>query len=333
MDIPKRKIGVIVPCYNVEKYIDRCLESVAAQDCGDFVCVVINDGSTDSTAEHIKKYVEKHPEIFRFIDKPNGGISNTRNAGVNALKGKCEYLAFVDSDDFVTPDYLSSLYESAEKYGSDIVWGFNSELRNGKVNEAEDEFLSHPVIASLPVYDTAEFTSEVICDRIQSYVWAKLFRLSLFEGIEFPEGRIYEDTSTFYRLTYKAKCISKTEPAKSIYCYRINPEGIVLSATKKKAWQIFLANREQYEFSLEKNLECAEYIRGVMLSNALASLHCKMRGNEVPDEVLADAKALIKKTKISEIRGFDIPKNRKPMLIFAKLNAPLYMKIMKKYVK
>ena len=95
----QEKISIIVPVYNVENYLERCVESILKQTYTNFELLLINDGSTDRSLDILKKYKEKYPEITKIIDKKNGGLSSARNAGIRDAKG--EYLSFIDSDDII----------------------------------------------------------------------------------------------------------------------------------------------------------------------------------------------------------------------------------------
>lgn len=110
------KISVIVPVYNVEEYLRKCLDSVLNQTLRDIEIICVDDGSTDSLWEILKEYAQKDDRI-KLIQKENGGLSSARNAAMQVAKG--DYIGFVDSDDWIDPDFLRKLYVAAEKYGAD----------------------------------------------------------------------------------------------------------------------------------------------------------------------------------------------------------------------
>ena len=112
------KVSVIVPVYNVEKYIEKCLLSIQNQTFTDFECLVINDGTKDKSIEVAKKVVGNDPR-FRFFDKENGGLSDARNFGIEKASG--EYLCFIDSDDYIHEELLELTYMMGKEYDSDIV--------------------------------------------------------------------------------------------------------------------------------------------------------------------------------------------------------------------
>ncbi len=112
------KVSVIVPIYNVEKYLRKSLDSLANQTINDYEVILVNDGSTDNSQSIIDEYVEKY-SVFKGFKKENGGMSSARNFGLKYAKG--EYIAFVDSDDFVELNFLEKLYDKAKKDKSDVV--------------------------------------------------------------------------------------------------------------------------------------------------------------------------------------------------------------------
>ena len=113
------KVSIIVPIYNVEMYIEKCLETLVNQTLKDIEIILVNDGSKDSSAEIAKKYLEKYPEKIIYLEKENGGLSDSRNYGLPHAKG--EYIAFLDSDDYVEENMYEEMYELAKKEDSDMV--------------------------------------------------------------------------------------------------------------------------------------------------------------------------------------------------------------------
>ena len=113
------KVSVIVPVYNVEKFIGKCLDSLVNQTLKDIEIIVVNDGTKDNSQEIIDKYVKKYPDKVKSFIKENGGLSSARNFGIEKAKG--EYISFVDSDDWLNDDALEKMYNKAKKDKSDIV--------------------------------------------------------------------------------------------------------------------------------------------------------------------------------------------------------------------
>lgn len=179
MDSPK-KISVIIPVYNGGKHIINCLNSLEKQTHTNMEIILINDGSTDDTEEIIKKYSAKTCLTIQYFSQSNHGQAYTRNFGTGQATG--EYIAYIDSDDYLDPDYLLKLYETAETYRSDVV---NSGYRVVK----EDGTVLSEVNVS-PFSDVSEFGRAGIF-----VVWSKLYRREFLQKhqIRFPEGKLYED--------------------------------------------------------------------------------------------------------------------------------------------
>lgn len=188
-------ISVIVPIYNVDKYLERCLNSIQNQSYKDFEVLMIDDGSTDNSPLIAEKY-SKVDVRFHFFQKSNGGQGSARNYGLDKSQG--EYVAFVDSDDWIEKDYLLKLISCAEANQADVVmcgvervWENGTRIRNPLSNKKE--------------YIVTELHSFL---NTVSYVsWDKLYRMELFEEIRFPCNMAFEDYATIPRVLARAKKI------------------------------------------------------------------------------------------------------------------------------
>lgn len=204
-------ISVIIPVYNVEKYLRKTLSSVAKQTMKNFEVIMIDDGSTDSSLEIANEFCEKY-DNFRLINLENGGVSKARNAGIDASKG--EYIAFIDSDDFVSQDFLELLYKSAKSSDADVVccnylFYFSP---SGKI---------FPEIFNVRsgIYSGKKLLNTLIKDfRMHYYVWNKLWKRTLFteNNIRFPE-MFFEDIVLSSQLFYYADKVVVIN--KSLYYY------------------------------------------------------------------------------------------------------------------
>lgn len=199
------KISVIVPVYNTEKYLERCLSYLLYQDLDEkYEIIIINDGSTDRSLAIAEEYAS-FAENVKVYSQENGGLSAARNTGLEYARGK--YVAFVDSDDYVEKSYLSEMYAAAEGSGADIVCcNFRCVDENGKP-AGIDGILKHRP----GVFDTKEMLSSLLLDlTVRSFAWNKLYRRELFTkyNIRFPVGKLYEDMRTTPRLFRHAKKIA-----------------------------------------------------------------------------------------------------------------------------
>lgn len=194
------KISVVVPVYNVEKYIKRCISSILNQSFQDFELILIDDGSTDGSLTVCKEYEDdKRVKIFH---QNNQGLSGARNAGI--LKASSEYIFFVDSDDWINKECLQILYQIISEYDADIVqfdyWATRFEPMNLPM-------LNKRMIRVLTGKDAVHESCQYPGAVKYNIAWNKLYKRCLFENIQFPKGRVHEDEYTSYRLLWAAKCV------------------------------------------------------------------------------------------------------------------------------
>ena len=221
------RVSVIVPVYNVEKYIDKCIKSLLRQNFDGYEIIIINDGSPDDSQLIIDKYYKRYPNIIVPIIKENGGLSSARNYGIKKAKGA--YILFVDSDDYVYDNYIKDLYDEILKTDSDIVIGDYC-LKSGEsecildgVELRMNDDLLKCAIVSMPA------------------AWNKIYKKSIFvdNHISYPEKLYYEDLATTPLLLANSKKISYLH--KPIYYY-VNHEVSIMNQKKynKKMDDIFL---------------------------------------------------------------------------------------------
>jgi len=184
-------ISIIVPVYKVESYIDRCLESLIGQTYKDIEIILVDDGSPDNCGIICDEYAKRDNRIV-VVHKQNGGLSSARNAGLNIFKG--EYVMFVDSDDWVEPNFCeAALQLICSKAVDCVLFGYYEHIKNTKKTYtikdsrylSSEEAIRYIVKNDEPIYVS---------------VWNKIYHRSLFECIRFPEGYIYEDQGTTYKL-------------------------------------------------------------------------------------------------------------------------------------
>ena len=182
-------ISVVVPVYKVEPYLRRCIDSVLAQDWKDFELILVDDGSPDRCGIICDEYAERDSRV-RVIHKQNGGLSDARNAGIDAACGN--YLSFVDSDDYIAPTYLSYLYallKSAEN--CKVSQANHFIVREGKTA------LNAPGNGTAIFSQGQAFEAVLYHDRVDVSAWGKLYKRSVFDSLRFPVGKLYEDTFLF----------------------------------------------------------------------------------------------------------------------------------------
>lgn len=244
------KISVIVPIYNVEKYLERCLNSIINQTFNDIEVICINDGSTDNSGKILNKY-QKYTN-FRIIEQTNVGISETRNIGLNLAQG--DYISFIDSDDFIDSNFYEVLYNNAVKFKADIACA-------GIIRENEKK--SAKIIEYKNIQITDNIKDKFILSQCPKYnfVWNKIYKRDFLTGknISFVSGMIYEDmcftpdileksgalvvcTNTYYHYWKHKNSLIKKNCAKS--------------RADKIAGTIYLKNKcKQYKITVNINNE------------------------------------------------------------------------------
>ena len=227
----KPLLTVVIPVYNVERYLKRCIESVLAQEWKDYEIILVDDGSTDHSPQICDDYVKAY-DFISVIHKENGGLSEARNTGISHAKG--EYVYFPDSDDWIEPDTFMALAEVLESQKFDII-SFNREFVKGE----EDAIVSEPEVTQ--VFEGKDaFVQCLKHSYITGFANDKIYRKSLFidNNILFPKGKYYEDLGTNYKLFLSAKKVYATN--QKYYHYLIdNPDSITQSWNEKKFSDMF----------------------------------------------------------------------------------------------
>lgn len=217
------KISVVIPVYNVEQFIEKCLDSVLCQDFEDYEVVLIDDGSTDESAHICKRYSLIDSRI-KYHYKENGGLSSARNFGIKRSSG--EYLTFIDSDDYIAPDYLSHLFRLAKENSADISCCFYNVENAGSIKpwrSADDsECLFSSRDAMLCLFQSHDIDVCAVC---------KLYKRQLFDDVEFPVGKLFEDVGTTYKLLEKANAVAVSH--KPLYFYVMREDSIVHKADRR----------------------------------------------------------------------------------------------------
>lgn len=225
-------ISVIVPIYNVEAYIEKCLNSILAQTHRELEIILVDDGSPDNCGQICDDYAKKDPRI-RVIHKPNGGLSDARNAGLDIATG--DYIGFVDSDDWIEPDMFAYLLDGLQKA--------NAQISICNVINREDH---RCIIKNLNYkeYSGDEALKILLSDRMENYAWNKLYHRSLWDDLRYPKGKNFEDVLTIYKTFMRADRIVQLPDAK--YYYRIRSDSISGSRDFANRIQIYTAFCDRY---------------------------------------------------------------------------------------
>ena len=307
----KPLLTVVIPVYNVERYLKRCIESVLAQEWKDYEILLVDDGSTDHSPQICDDYVKDY-DFISVIHKENGGLSEARNTGISHAKG--EYVYFPDSDDWIEPDTFIALAEALESQEFDII-SFNRDFVKGE----EDAIVSEPEVTQ--VFEGKDAFVQMLKHRyITGFANDKIYRKSLFvdNNILFPSRKYYEDLGTNYKLFLSAKKVYATN--QKYYHYLIdNPDSITQSWNEKKFRDMFGFYKEVFysdfvrsQFNQEElHISQLYYVNGLI--HILASLYKSKLDKEYID-ITDEVKQELLKNSVSLSQMKDQPNKLKYVL-------------------
>ena len=216
-------ISVLVPVYNVEKYLRRCIDSILSQTYTDYEIVLVDDGSTDRSGALCDAYAKEHGCI-RVIHQENAGLAQVRNVSVAAARG--DYITFVDSDDAIEPTYLETLLRDLQETGADIsICSWSEVSVDGKRTELSWDHKDK----GFQVWTKEQAVKMLLYQKgIDNNMWGKLYSSSVLKDVVFPAGKVYEDIAVAYQIFLKgARVCYRPEP---LYLYTCNTSGISQSA-------------------------------------------------------------------------------------------------------
>lgn len=210
-------ISIIIPVYNVEEYLERCVESVINQTYKNLDIILVDDGSSDRSVAICDEYAALDSRI-RVVHKVNGGVSSARNTGLDMARG--EIISFLDSDDWVHSEYLERLLELMESRKADIA--MCDFLRTSSKNElaelGSENIIEYSNLEALEQFLDKHYVQMVV-------LWGKLYKRELFDELRFPLGRVHEDEYLTYKLIFRAEKIAFT--SLKMLCYWKRPDSIM----------------------------------------------------------------------------------------------------------
>lgn len=219
-----KKVSVIIPAYNAEKFIRKCLDSLVNQTLKEIEMIIINDESKDNTLNVLKEYKKKYPDMINIINQKNAGPGGARNAGLECATG--EYIAFVDSDDYIDLHMLQYLYEEAKKKDYDMV-----------VCDSYTVYPDHTVYQDSGITKETKKVGDIKRNMIFSYavLWNKIYKRSLLEDVRFIKYVYYEDIEYLHRVFPKVQSIGVVK--EPLYYY-IQQEGSITYTYNEKLYDI-----------------------------------------------------------------------------------------------
>lgn len=267
-------ISVIVPVYKVEDYLQTCVQSLQNQTYDNLEILLIDDGSPDNCPAMCDSYAARDSRI-KVIHKPNGGLADARNAGLDHATG--ELIAFVDSDDWIAPEtYAQMVQMLATDPALDIVCCAAVRVRAGQ--EAEQTFVYYPTGT---VKSGEEITCRILLDEIGSQVVKGLYKRMCWEGVRFPLGRLYEDIPTTYQAFMKAEKVGFLQAP--FYKYRANDESISNTPKAIKPYHIYLGFKSHYDCATVHFPQIAQRCCGKAAHYAISTYfhYCSERSPEL----------------------------------------------------
>ena len=263
-------ISIIVPIYNVEDYLRECLDSIQKQTYPNFECIMVNDGSTDNSKQIAEEYLVD--SRFRLINQSNQGLSGARNTGISHIREESTFVAFVDSDNYVYPEFLEVLIEHIED-DVDIIEGMVEHYHNGNI-------YYFPKVEHYKVIleTVAEKLEKLALERIRNGVFPKLIRRELLNDNFFPEGWLFEDLAVVPELvTNSTKWVKIQE---TVYTYRIRDNSIITSSFSEKDLVIFKIFEKFDCFFKDESLDIKIWVEKLKL------LHINYRSQKVPNQYI-----------------------------------------------
>ena len=230
-------ISIIIPVYNVEKYLKKCIKSVLCQSYENLDIILVDDGSTDESGTICEQYKRLDKRV-KVIHKTNGGLSDARNKGLELAKGS--YVIFVDSDDFVSEDYVQHLYQLIQHDSIDIGITSVVKIKEGiAYTIPSNEFKGEETV----IYDRQEALANMLYrEGIPIYAYAKIYKRSLFDKFNFAVGELYEDLSIQYKLFHIAKKIA-FNPVQDYYYLQRKNSIINSKYSSRKMIQVYTCER------------------------------------------------------------------------------------------
>ncbi len=221
------KLSIIIPCYNVESYLSKCIDSVINNKLEDkYEIILVNDGSTDNTLDIIKEYEKKYPKVIKVVDQKNRGLSGARNSGIDVAKG--EYVTFLDSDDYVDNKMYKELLDKASKGDYDIVTcGVRMVYDNSSLDKDVGVGYDKDLLGKEEVKKAMAVFYPAACNKI--------YKKDVIGDLRFKEGIHYEDVEFMYRLLPRINNVGVVD---GYYYYYLQREGSITYTYNDKLYDI-----------------------------------------------------------------------------------------------
>lgn len=314
-------VTMIVPIYNMERYLSRCVDSLLRQSCRDFEIILVNDGSSDGTAQICDRYAAQYPDLVRVLHKPNGGPSAARNAGLDAVRG--EFVIFPDPDDWVEPDYVESLLSHQRQYDADMVCvGHYIDTDEGCAVDRADQ-------------ETCILTSEqaqrglLLPPGLQGFSWSKLYRMDIIRAHElrFQED-LFITEDLYFAYCYLPHCRNICyAPSVRSYHYCQSDDSITADVfSRRKLGMLYVMERIIADCE-DRDPELAQAARDVVCTSAVNLLWMLKKSDSKDPETIAYLRRCIRQTLPGYLRSGTYGNGRKIQAILAMVCPELFMQL------
>jgi len=307
-------ISVIVPVYNVEKYLDKCVQSIVEQTYKNLEIILVDDGSPDNCPKMCDDWAKKDKRI-KVIHKKNGGLSDARNKGIDKSCGK--YITFIDSDDYVEPNYVEFLYKNLKTSNADISMGkqyvrYTKKTINTGTNNKY-------IVNAHECFDKLLYGED-----FDVSAWAKLYSIKLFDGIRFPTGRVFEDSATTFKLIDKSHSI--VLESKPIYNYIIRKNSISNDNFSPQKMDLITSTKEMCDHILKKYPDLQKGCDRRMMYAYLSTLTqiAKCKNSKIYKNYKSQIMNYISNNKKRILKDKRVPKRDKISLLASALGFNFY---------
>ena len=307
------KVSVIVPVYNMEKYLERCLDSLLAQTLEEIEIIAVDDGSKDSSPEILERYAAEHDKL-KYVRKENGGLSDARNYGFPYTTG--EYIGYLDSDDYIDPEMFEVMYNKAKENDSDIV---ECNLHHTYVDYEDTEIMDK-------IYKREELLYHGRC-----IVWNKIYRREwlLETGVIFPVGLIYEDMAFFSKIV---PYINKYDYVDIVPVHYVQRSSSLNNASSERTMHVFEILRGIISFYKEKGFyeryeKELEYLYARILLCSSFRRMCRIPDKKIRKKALKSNWRELADTFPEWRRNPLLKKEKGRNALFMKIQNPLIYKI------
>ncbi|WP_086313933.1 hypothetical protein A5821_001482 [Enterococcus sp. 7F3_DIV0205] len=311
------KISIIVPVYNVERYLRKCVDSILNQTFTDIEVILVDDGSTDSSGEICDEYVLQDQRV-QVIHKENGGLSDARNTGIESARG--EYLGFVDSDDYIALDMYELLFNNIQKEAADLaICGIYDVYENKEPLKKTQEYMVLDKVAAMKLILEAKIVSV--------HAVNKLYKKNIFDQIRYPVGMITEDAAVILSILENTKKVVIDTQQKYYYYHRAN--SISSNRFSKKDLDTIQVWKENESY-IEKHYPELAYVAHTRVCWAYFTVLDKMMNSKIADEDKQKQKEIVSFLRDNfsfVIKNIYFTRNRKISMVALRIAVPLYRKI------